>query len=75
MLIFQGENVVFAGGGDSDPRRWVMESSSKTRQTSEFRKRKTEACRRRVSEIVQVEGYDSERSDFILVPLLEKESK
>jgi pilus assembly protein CpaF len=31
-----------------------------------------QTCRRRVSEIVQVEGYDSERSDFILVPLLEK---
>ena len=30
---------------------------------------------RRVSEIVQVEGYDGERSDFTLVPLLEKESK
>ena len=36
MLIFQGENVVFAGGGDTDPHRWVMESSSKTRQTNVF---------------------------------------
>jgi hypothetical protein len=36
MLIFQGENVVFAGGGDTDAHRWVMESSSKTRQTNIF---------------------------------------
>jgi hypothetical protein len=36
MLIFQGENVVFAGGGDTDPHRWIMESSSKTRQTNIF---------------------------------------
>jgi hypothetical protein len=36
MLIFQGENVVFAGGGDTDPHRWVMESPSKTKQTNVF---------------------------------------
>jgi hypothetical protein len=36
MLIFQGENVVFAGGGDTDPHRWVMESPSKTKQTNIF---------------------------------------
>jgi hypothetical protein len=36
MLIFDGENIAFAGGGDTDPRRWVMESPSKTRQTNVF---------------------------------------
>ena len=36
MLIFQDENVVSAGGGDTDPHRWVMESSSKTKQTNVF---------------------------------------
>ncbi len=36
MLIFQGETVAFAGGGDTDPHRWVMESPSKTKQTNIF---------------------------------------
>jgi hypothetical protein len=44
MLIFQGgENVVFAGGGDTDPHRWVMESPSKTKQTNVFYVKPTRA--------------------------------
>ena len=43
MLIFQGENVTFAGGGDTDPHRWVMESPSKTRQTNVFYVKPTRA--------------------------------
>jgi hypothetical protein len=36
MLVFDGENITFAAGGDTDPHRWVMESPSKTRQTNVF---------------------------------------
>ncbi len=43
MLIFQGENVTFAGGGDTDPHRWVMESPSKTKQTNVFYVKPTRA--------------------------------
>ena len=43
MLIFQGENVVFAGGGDTDPHRWVMESPSRTKQTNVFYVKPTRA--------------------------------
>ena len=43
MLIFRDENVTFAGGGDTDPHRWVMESPSKTKQTNVFYVKPTRA--------------------------------